>query len=87
MIKNTETSSEPTCDYSNITDEKLKSALIAGEAEWIKNATYTYWSDAINVWEEDVLPRIVANTMQEIDWEDLDLYCPILLAFLRDYYS
>lgn len=62
-----------------IKDPELKSILENGEIEWVENAPWTYGDDAINVWEEEILPRFLKADLKEIDVEDLRLYCPQML--------
>ena len=75
----------PECDYSHILDQKLQSVLVHGEQDWLKNAPETYGWDAINVWEEEIVPRILSGELRDIDIEDLELYCPNFLDEIRDY--
>lgn len=70
-----------------ITDPDLKDILIQGKAEWIENAPWTYGEDAINVWEEEILPRFLKADLKEIDVEDLRLYCPIMLGKLPSIFA
>lgn len=62
---------------------KLQKILEGGEKEWLENAPWTYGDDAINVWEEEILPRFLIADLKEIDVEDLRLYCPLMLAQLQ----
>ena len=59
--------------------EKLNDILQRGEAEWMENAPDTYHYDAPDVWHTDVKPRFLAATLEEIDVEDLRLFCPKML--------
>ena len=53
-----------------------------GEAEWVKNAPDTYSHDALDVWHTDILPRIMSARLEQIDIEDLRLFCPKMLGQL-----
>ena len=53
--------------------------LIRWEHEWLSNATKTYGSDAGEVWAQDILTRLQNSRLQQVDIEDLRLYCPHLL--------
>ena len=68
---------------SEINNPELKDILTNGEAEWLKNAPWTYGADAINVWEEEILPRFMKADLKEVDVEDLRLYCPLMMGELR----
>jgi len=70
-----------TPDFENLTPQNI---IVDGKAEWLKNAPWTYDSDAINVWEEEISPRLQSACLKEIDVEDLRLYCPIMLGQLKD---
>lgn len=68
---------------SEINNPELKDILTNGEAEWLKNAPWTYGGDAINVWEEEILPRFMKADLKEVDVEDLRLYCPLMMDKLQ----
>ena len=58
--------------------------LREGEAEWVENAPDTYSHDALDVWHTDILPRMMSASVEEIDIEDLWLFCPKMLGQLQD---
>jgi len=60
-------------------NKQLEDILERGEAEWMENAPDTYHHDALDVWHTDVLPRFLSATLEEIDVEDLRLFCPKML--------
>ena len=61
----------------------LDDILRRGEAEWMENAPDTYHLDAPDVWHTDVLPRFLSAQLEEIDVEDLRLFCPNMLRELK----
>ena len=58
--------------------------LREGEAEWVENAPDTYSHDALDVWHTDIVPRMMSASVEEIDVEDLRLFCPKMLEQLHD---
>ena len=57
----------------------LEDILKTGEAEWMQNAPDTYHYDAPDIWHSDIRPRFLSATLEEIDIEDLRLFCPKML--------
>ena len=68
---------------SDIENPELRDILTQGKVEWLEKAPWTYGDDAINVWEEEILPRFLKADLKEIDVEDLRLYCPLMLGNLQ----
>ena len=58
--------------------------LREGETEWVENAPDTYSHDALDVWHTDIVPRMMSASVEEIDVEDLRLFCPKMLEQLQD---
>ena len=61
-------------NYDESAPEDLVSLLLQGEHEWLQNAPATYGDDSGSVWLEDIYPRLLSGTLQDIDLEDLQLY-------------
>ena len=58
--------------------------LRKGKAEWVENAPDTYSHDALDVWHTDIVPRMLSASVEEIDVEDLRLFCPKMLERFQD---
>jgi len=69
-------------EYSEILPDDLAEIFLNSEHEWLSNAYVMYWPDTGEVWADDILPRLIANTLEEHDLEDVTAYLPSLLYML-----
>ena len=70
-------------EYSEMFPSKLASILSHAEFEWVDNASEIYWDDVGEIWAGDILTRFSAWTLQDCDYEEMQLYLPNMLSALR----
>jgi len=66
-------------EYSEILPDYLAEIFLHGEHEWLSNAGEMYGGDAGEVWATEILPKLISNTLEEHDIEDVVNYLPRLV--------
>ena len=68
--------------YGEILPEYLAEIFLHSEHEWLSSANVMYWVDTGEIWANDILPRLIANTLEAHDIEDVAAYLPRMLHIL-----
>ena len=69
-------------EYSEMLPEYLAEIFQHTEHEWLSSAYVMYWPDTGEVWATEILPKLISNTLEEHDLEDVTAYLPRLLHVL-----
>ena len=63
-------------EYDEFVGKRFVTVLLQAEQEWLYKATETYSDDAWEVWAQDIFPRLIEQTLQQVDIDDLRNYAP-----------
>lgn len=69
-------------EYQEFLPVRLISLFIQAEHERLQNAGECYDVDAWEVWAMDIVPRLIAQSLQAVDLDDLRRYAPNFLTSL-----
>lgn len=69
-------------EYEKYLTDPYLQIIASGENEWLANAAETYGPDAGEVWATDILPRLLNGNLQPEDFEDIQLFTPIMFEEL-----
>lgn len=74
--------SELGIDYHEQFFGDLRQILMAGEREWLANAAELHRWDTGEMWSVVMLPRLTEGRLEVGDYQDLQRFCPQMLAAL-----
>ena len=63
-------------EYADILPEYLAEIFLHSEHEWLSNAHVMYWPDTGEVWATEIFPKLISNSLEAHDLEDVAAYLP-----------
>jgi len=69
-------------NYEDSLSGDLAEIFLHTEYEWLSNAHVMYWSDTGEVWATEIYPKLLSNTLEPHDIEDVAAYLPRMLHML-----